>query len=688
MRTDHPSRPWRGPNKGPLTSILVPQDPQSRGSSGSAAAPVDSRAADSAVPESVKRLAVPVLLDAVEAASFDLMEIQLTVYGLTGVIASKKEARKPNRRRPSVPTNLFSKRHPTQPTTTQPTTASASNSTLEAASTSIGASQSLTSHESYEMPADDGVPVTAVVSFQRNAFSSTTSLETFLPSLPLVASSSIRPGSSYRYQASWMRKKTGNEAHNMSRSSSWRKGSSASEAESDKDACTFKVIRTMRRESYRPGVSIEDVSNYSYETVDLNVLVGHRQNLVSLGVASLVVTGDEEGENVVKIPVRQSSTKNVKGRGKGKGSSASFLPHDPEWRYSLEENATLCVGVRVVPLPSAGTLHCRDENSCVDAAAASSALHHSEPQRDRPMTKPRKKRDDPATNDVVVEVEDEAMLLAQLCRTDDSEDKRNKKKKGAKSSSRLDARTSHECNDKIDHNCTGGGDGVDNDGGAALSGMALMTMLPQGMLCVPTSLNATCLDVASQNRHEYLPKDVRDYLLPTNPKDKSKDKPRAGSRTNHAVTSTSAAHLPASLLSTLSASTDGSITETVDRNKAADAGERSCGATSSFADSHLLSVQRMIEANLHAMHAKLGASRAEMPAPLPPPPPPQPTTKTRPKKPKPSATARAPADAPPVDCATNPPDPSATANKSRSSSNNNNNKIRRQEPPAHRTLEV
>jgi hypothetical protein len=690
MKTD-PGRPWRGPNKGPLTSIRVPNDPQRRSISISHEVTSDRALIDAsraqpaaAVAESVKRLAVPVLLDADEAAAFDLMEVQLTVYGLTGVVASKKEARISNRRKPN---RFFSKRQQ-PPTTTQPTTTFTSTSTLEAASASIGTSQSLTSHESYEMPADDGVPVTAVVSFHRNTISSTTSLETFLPSQPLVASSSIRPGSSYRYQASWMRRKVGNEI----------RASSSKSSVSDKDACTFKVIRTMRRENYRPGLSIEDVSNYSYETVDLNVLVGHRQDLVSLGVASLVITGEEEGEHVMKIPVRQSA-QNVhhnkgSGKSKGKGSSAACFPHDPEWRYSLEENATLCVGVRVVPLPSVGSSsHSRDENnSCADAVAAAPPparhqhpQHHHHQQRPKPKSKKKMSNDAAATsNDVIVEVEDEAMLLAQLCRTDDSDDK--KKKKGAKRPSRSGTGGSHDSHDNINHTCTGVGGG----GGAATSspGLALMTMLPQGMLCVPANVSASCVDAASHHHQAYLPQDVRDYLLPAHPRDKRKSKKvpmrdvvGGGSRRNHAATRTAdTAHHPASsLLSTLSASTDGSLTENAGRHKGIE-GERSCAAASSFADSHLLSVQRMIEANLHAMHAKLGASRT----PAPPPPPPHPTTTTKPTamaaKSNPAAAAAAAAATSAT--TTNPAGPSGEVKRT------NNNKSRRPDYPAHRTLEV
>jgi hypothetical protein len=685
MKTDPTSRPWRGPNKGPLTSIRVPNDPQRRGSSRSCSRGVmpSGSAPTDAVAESVKRLAVPVLLDADEAAAFDLMEVQLTVYGLTGVVASRKEGRNSNRRKPN---RFFSKRQ--QPPTTQPTTTSTSTSTLEAASASIGTSQSLTSHESYEMPADDGVPVTAVVSFQRNAISSTTSLETFLPSQPLVASSSIRPGSSYRYQASWMRRMAGNEI----------RATSSKSSESDKDACTFKVIRTMRRENYRPGLSIEDVSNYTYETVDLNVLVGHRQDLVSLGVASLVITGEEEGEHVMKIPVRQSAQKvqhnKGSGKGKGKGSSVTYFPHDPEWRYSLEENATLCVGVRVVPLPSVGSSsHSRDENnSCADAAAAPPPARHHHPQQ-RPKTKSKKKSNDAAatSNDVIIEVNDEAMLLAQLCRTDDSDDK--KKQKGAKRPSRSDAGGAH---DGINHTCTGVGVGGVSGAATSSPGLALMTMLPQGMLCVPASVSASCVDAASHHQAYHLPQEVRDYLLPAHPKDHRKNQKApmrdvvggAGSRRNHAATRTAASHLPASsLLSTLSASTDGSLTEIADRRKGrADGGERSCAATSSsFADSHLLSVQRMIEANLHAMHAKLGASRTPAPAPAPPRPPPamtttKPTTAIAATKSNPAAAA-----APAATSATAHP---GRASKVKQANNNNNNTSRRPDHPAHRTLEV
>lgn len=271
-------------------------------------------------------------------------------------------------------------------------------------------------------------------------------------------------------------------------------------------------------------------------------------------------------------------------------------------------------------------------------------------------------------NDVIIEVVDEAMLLAQLCRTDASDNKKMKKREKRPSQSKPGV--DRDSNDSIHPNCTAvGGSG----GGASASpGMALMTMLPQGMLCVPAKLNASCVDAAS-HRQAYLPKEVSDYLLPAHPKAKKgpvQDAARKGSRSHNGASRTAAAHLPASsLLSTLSGSTDGSLTEIADRpTGGGGGGQRSCAATSSFADSHLLSVQRMIEANLHAMHAKLGASRT----PAMPPPPPHPTTTTKTEV----ATAKPnPATAP------NPPGPSGKVKKT-------NDKSRRPDHPAHRTLEV
>jgi hypothetical protein len=305
--------------------------------------------------------------------------------------------------------------------------------------------------------------------------------------------------------------------------------------EVSKDACTFKFIRTMKRESFRPGLSIDDIQCYANQTIDLKVHLGHRHDMLPLGVASLVVTGDEEGENVIKIPVREASatdvplsakTRSTGLRGKNKKANRASFSYDPEYVYSLDANATLRVGVRVVPLSTTST----DENS-VDIPCTQTATF--------------------------IELEDDAMLTAHLRKIADSERKQ--------ASSSLGTKTDDAAPDM------------------AVKGGQLIPPI----FCVPVGLHLPCTE-----EQKYVARTPRGKKSRSNQSSK-----RQTMRPHNMKQGVASARLPGSLLSSLSASSDGT-----------DPASRSSNSCASFADSHLLSVQRMIEANLQAMQLKLGAA--------------------------------------------------------------------------------
>jgi hypothetical protein len=265
--------------------------------------------------ESSHSPAIPVLDVAEE---FDLMQVSITVYGLSGIICRTVD--------PAKRSKMFS-RGGTQSTKASPNPDGKSFEVDESGNSTLA-------NPKGDHLENSSVPTTAVVSFRRNAFSSGTALETFMPSLPLTKPMSGF-GNTVRYMASWPAGE-GSALLGMG-----QQGLSA-----------FKMIRVMKRETYRPETKIGQLSGYVHETIDLGVCLGRGKELVNLGVVSLAITGDEEGEVVMNLPVKSLTLPHASARRKSsqkKRSKIPSFPHDPSRSYLLDDNATLRVGVRVLP---------------------------------------------------------------------------------------------------------------------------------------------------------------------------------------------------------------------------------------------------------------------------------------------------------------------------------------------------
>jgi hypothetical protein len=262
---------------------------------------------------------VPVL-DISDDSDFELMQVAITVYGLSGIVCRQSPKR----------AKMFSKKKEgTQ-------ISKASTPCPEGHSFDIDKSgdATLTNPEG-ENRENDSVPTTAIVSFRRNAISSGTALETFVPSLPLTKPMSGF-GNTARYMASWP---VAGEV-------------SASQGTDPKGFSTFKMTRVMKREKYRPDTKIGQVSGYVHEIIELGVCLGRGKELLNLGSVSFAITGDEDGEIVINVPVKSSILPNATAKGKSskkKRSKIASFPHDPKRSYLLDDNATLRVGVRVLP---------------------------------------------------------------------------------------------------------------------------------------------------------------------------------------------------------------------------------------------------------------------------------------------------------------------------------------------------
>jgi hypothetical protein len=282
--------------------------------------------------------------DSDEEAQFDLMQIYVTVYSLTGVVSIT------NRRLDPAASTMRRFKQAGRKKTTK----SGSNSSsiglatfddyshdetrgAVTSSRSTPAGTSFATGESYGLVPDEP-PTTAVVSFMRNAISSQQSLETFLPSLPLRQESKCRTRT-LLYSASW------------SKGPQWNVLDQAANHPS-----TFPMVRVMKQQAYKSGTGVGEVSAYVHETVELCVFAGRSKELIPLGVASIIVTGDEEVEHVLNLPVKQPKAGTslfdkhfkVSKKKRSKKKAGSFS-HNRRQRFELEDNATLRVGVRVLP---------------------------------------------------------------------------------------------------------------------------------------------------------------------------------------------------------------------------------------------------------------------------------------------------------------------------------------------------
>lgn len=275
---------------------------------------------------SFPRLEIPFCRSRSEC-KFDLMQVYITIYGMSG-ISCQTEAARPKFQKFLHHRTVSKKKKVSERLDSKGTT------TVDTSVDGIEAYHQLS------------VPTTAVVSCRRNAFSSSTPMETFLPSLPLTSASAPRHGSA-RYMANW---RIDDDSPEESTCNTMKQS-------------TFTILRAMKRENYHPETKLRNIANYMHETIDLNVFVGRGKELLTLGTASLAVAGDEEAEVTMNIPVKPMLTENrrddllipPKSRRKSRKNTRKYLRnkpsflHEPTKTYSLAENATLRIGVRVLP---------------------------------------------------------------------------------------------------------------------------------------------------------------------------------------------------------------------------------------------------------------------------------------------------------------------------------------------------
>ena len=161
-------------------------------------------------------------------------------------------------------------------------------------------------------------------------------METFMPSLPLHRLSR-------------------GDRHSLRYSARWSGDSSSRSIDGEEESCpSFKILRLMNQQQYNPTSSIREISTYEHEQIDLCVFVGRGKQLVPIGVVAFVVTGDEETETILNLPVKKPVPgslvyeRHFKRSSRSKGPKDSF-EDDPNNIFTIGNNASLRLGVRVFP---------------------------------------------------------------------------------------------------------------------------------------------------------------------------------------------------------------------------------------------------------------------------------------------------------------------------------------------------
>jgi hypothetical protein len=254
-------------------------------------------------------------------STFDLMQINITIYGISGILCTTSVEKK--KRNLLLPTRTGKK------ATTDQSNKCNNNG-------------------------DHQIPTTAVVSFKSNTVSSDVSMETFLPSLPLqvmAASPTCGQPMHVRHKADWIIDEA-EEDPTKEKGGSRTTGTGAGPS-------TFSIIRAMKHE---PACSdnTKETANNIHETFDLNICVVQGQELLSLGMASLSIAGDEKREIIMNLPAKPlgSTANTIQNKSlQWKKQSAEMttvsFSNDATKSYTLDENASLRIGVRVLPVKTA-----------------------------------------------------------------------------------------------------------------------------------------------------------------------------------------------------------------------------------------------------------------------------------------------------------------------------------------------
>mmetsp|Transcript_18786 Transcript_18786/g.45372 ORF Transcript_18786/g.45372 Transcript_18786/m.45372 type:complete len:686 (+) Transcript_18786:152-2209(+) len=298
-------------------------------------------------------------------AKFELMSVRLTMYGLSGIICEQVKTKKKrfsagsaggnggggrrnrhkNQNRNGISHHIGELSH--KPGNGNASTAGSTISSLS----SVGdiASRQSENTIGQVLMNKSTPPTTAVVSCEKNAVGSQTSLQTYLPSMPLNQPASVFANKA-SFSASWPLEKLAVV-------------DTTKEAESNKTLSSFQMIRCMQSAGFTSGNSgVVAGTSFKTQHIELQINLSRGTDIFSIGTARVAFCGDEETETVIHVPVHGLEQKLKKrfGKlgGKNKKKQRRRFESDPNLNWSLEDNATIKVGIQVIPQK---TLEFREE---------------------------------------------------------------------------------------------------------------------------------------------------------------------------------------------------------------------------------------------------------------------------------------------------------------------------------------
>ena len=273
-------------------------------------------------------------------SEFELMHVKVTVLGLSGILSERKQKKsstttsKANKSINTVASSPLSK-----------------DVRISSGEDSTHHTNDVGSNDINTLSDKDNTPTTAVLSYQRNVSNSNTAIASHLPSTPLgLPTSSF--GLVNRYHASWAADAAIPLLH---------------DEEHVEEPSTFTLLRVMMREPFHPDDTRAgtNIPSFVHETIDLRINLAKGNELIPLGIATLVISGDEEGQVLMSVPAKSVRVKKGKtilvesDRGtrqprrpaifRRKVPARPSFGSDPLRKYALDENATLRVLVQAIP---------------------------------------------------------------------------------------------------------------------------------------------------------------------------------------------------------------------------------------------------------------------------------------------------------------------------------------------------
>jgi hypothetical protein len=253
--------------------------------------------------------------DQSQKTNFELMDTTIIVYGLSGIMCEEELTK------PKTPTRFGRSKDSSR---------SSQIRSLDSRnwSASTVSSMDISARMEGMLIENDLNPTTALVSLTTHTLSSDTAFETFLPSIPLHRPSIS--GLKAKYTALW---------------------SAFMDDDSSREQSSFELVRCMQESNNENAVGNLG-SKYVHETVELQLSLSRGTEMILLGTASLVLSGEEEVEVKMNIPTKRTEHKQAsKQKLKTKGRRANkygYFSDDVTRRYFLDENATFRIGVQAI----------------------------------------------------------------------------------------------------------------------------------------------------------------------------------------------------------------------------------------------------------------------------------------------------------------------------------------------------